>query len=107
MGYEKRLAVIFLILRNMVFFLDTYEVTNKEYKKFIDRGGYRNPKFWKEVLVSGERDLVLDSVLSLFVDRTGKPGPATWHAGDYPAGQDDYPVNGIRWFEAAAYASYV
>jgi dienelactone hydrolase len=41
-----------------------------------------------------------------FVDQTGQPGPATWQAGDYPEGQADYPVSGVSWYEAAAYAEY-
>ncbi len=43
----------------------------------------------------------------LFVDKTGRPGPATWMQGEYPAGQGDYPVTGVSWFEAAAYAEFV
>ena len=42
-----------------------------------------------------------------FVDGTGRPGPATWESGSYPAGQDDYPVVGVSWYEAAAYAAFV
>ncbi len=41
-----------------------------------------------------------------FVDQTGRPGPAGWQAGDYPEGQDNYPVSGISWYEAAAYAEF-
>ena len=41
-----------------------------------------------------------------FVDRTGRPGPSTWELGDYPTGQDDFPVGGVSWFEAAAYARF-
>ena len=44
--------------------------------------------------------------MSEFVDKTGRPGPSTWEAGDYPDGQDDYPVSGVSWYEAAAYAEY-
>jgi dienelactone hydrolase len=40
------------------------------------------------------------------VDRTGRPGPATWEAGDYPNGQGEHPVGGLSWYEAAAYAKY-
>ena len=40
------------------------------------------------------------------VDRTGRPGPSTWEMGDYPEGKDDYPVSGVSWFEAAAYAEF-
>lgn len=28
------------------YYIGKYEVTNGEYKKFIDDGGYTNPKFW-------------------------------------------------------------
>jgi hypothetical protein len=42
-----------------------------------------------------------------FVDQTGRPGPATWQAGDYPEGQGDFPVSGISWYEATAYAHFV
>jgi hypothetical protein len=41
-----------------------------------------------------------------FVDQTDLPGPATWQAGDYPEKQENYPVSGISWYEAAAYAEF-
>jgi dienelactone hydrolase len=44
--------------------------------------------------------------MSEFVDATGRPGPATWEGGDYPSGRGDYPVSGVSWYEAAAYAEY-
>jgi len=44
--------------------------------------------------------------MRLFVDKTGKHGPATWEVGDYPKGQEDYPVSGVSWYEAAAYAEF-
>jgi dienelactone hydrolase len=45
--------------------------------------------------------------MALFVDKTGRPGPATWEVGDYPEGEDDYPVSGVSWYEAAAYAEFL
>ncbi len=45
--------------------------------------------------------------MARFVDQTGRPGPAEWLAGNYPEGQADYPVSGISWYEAAAYAEFV
>ena len=42
-----------------------------------------------------------------FVDnQTGKPGPATWEWGTFTDNQGDYPVRGISWYEAAAYAKW-
>jgi len=41
-----------------------------------------------------------------FVDQTGRPGPSTWHAGDFPEGKEDFPVSGLSWYEASAYAEF-
>ena len=88
------------------FFIDKYEVTNQQYKKFIDSGGYQNRKYWKQKFVKDGRELAWDEGLKEFVDPTGQPGPATWQAGDFLEGQGDYPVSGISWYEAAAYAQF-
>ena len=42
----------------------------------------------------------------MFRDTTGRPGPATWVQGEYPRGQEDFPVAGVSWYEAAAYAEW-
>jgi dienelactone hydrolase len=89
------------------FFIDKYEVTNKQYKEFINSGGYRNRKYWKQKFMKEGRELPWERALKGFIDQTGQPGPATWQAGDYPEGQGDYPVSGISWYEAAAYAEFV
>ena len=44
--------------------------------------------------------------MALMVDRTGRPGPSTWEAGEYPPGQENYPVGGVSWYEAAAFAKF-
>ena len=44
--------------------------------------------------------------MARFGDRTDRAGPATWEAGSFPEGRGDYPVAGISWFEALAYAAY-
>jgi predicted esterase len=44
--------------------------------------------------------------MAMFVDRTGKTGPANWEAGTYPDGKEDHPVTGISWYEAAAFAHF-
>lgn len=41
-----------------------------------------------------------------FRDATGRPGPSTWEVGDYRSGQDDFPVSGVSWYEAAAYPEF-
>jgi formylglycine-generating enzyme required for sulfatase activity len=89
------------------YLIDRTEVTNRAFKKFIDAGGYRRREFWRHDFVQGGRVLPWDVAMALFRDRTGRPGPATWEAGDYPEGQGDLPVTGVSWYEAAAYAIFV
>jgi dienelactone hydrolase len=88
------------------FYIDKYEVTNKRYKEFVDNGGYRNREYWKHEFIKDGKVLTWEEARAEFVDQTGRPGPATWQAGDYPEGQGDYPVSGISWYEAAAYAEF-
>ena len=44
--------------------------------------------------------------MARFKDVTGRPGPATWKLGTYPDGEEDLPVSGLSWYEAAAYAAF-
>ena len=88
------------------YLMDKYEVTNREFKKFVDSGGYGKREYWKEPFVKDGRTLTWDEAMKEFRDRTGRPGPTNWEQGDYPQGQDDYPVGGVSWYEAAAYAEF-
>lgn len=88
------------------YLIDRYEVTNREYKRFVDAGGYRKQQYWKQPFVRGAERLSFDAAMRLLVDRTGRPGPSTWEVGDYPDGQDDHPVGGLSWYEAMAYADF-
>jgi dipeptidyl aminopeptidase/acylaminoacyl peptidase len=88
------------------FFMDRYEVTNKQYKEFVDKGGYRNLDYWENTFIKNGKTLTWEAAMAEFTDKTGRPGPSTWEAGDYPDGQDDYPVSGVSWYEAAAYAKF-
>jgi len=88
------------------FFLDKCEVTNRRFKEFVDADGYRNPKYWKQEFIREGRALAWEDAMTHFRDSTGRPGPSPWVAGDYPEGRDDYPVSGVSWYEAAAYAEF-
>ena len=89
------------------FWIDRFEVTNREFKEFVDQGGYSRPEFWKQPFLKDGKTLSWQEAMKLFRDQTGRFGPATWVASEYPKGQDDYPVTGVSWFEAAAYAEFV
>jgi eukaryotic-like serine/threonine-protein kinase len=88
------------------FWLDKYEVSNREFKRFVDAGGYRDRKYWKEPFREDDRVLPFEEGVARFRDATGRTGPASWELGTYPEGQADLPVGGISWFEAAAFAEF-
>jgi hypothetical protein len=83
-----------------------FEVTNREFKTFVDRGGYRSREFWKERFVENGRTLSWEDSMAVFRDTTGRPGPSTWELGTYPETAADLPVTGVSWYEAAAYAVF-
>jgi hypothetical protein len=88
------------------FWIDKFEVTNQEYKKFVEAGGYKNPRYWRQPIFKDGRKLSFEEAMAEFRDKTGRPGPTTWESGDYPEGQGNYPVGGVSWYEAAAYAEF-
>lgn len=71
-----------------MFYIDKYEVTNAEYKKFIDA----NP-LWQK-----------DNALTSIVGDTYLWG---WKGNMYPKGRANHPVVNISWFAAKAYAEWV
>ena len=86
--------------------IDRYEVTNRQYQEFIDQGGYRKKEFWKEKFQRDGRDISTEQAMEAFRDSTGRPGPSAWEGGHFPAGHEDYPVSGVSWYEAAAFAEF-
>jgi len=88
------------------FWIDRDEVTNAQFRAFVDAGGYRDPKYWQVPFVTDGRTLSFEEAMTRFRDTTGRPGPATWETGRFPEGQADFPVGGISWFEASAYAVF-
>ena len=69
------------------FYIDTYEVTNAQYKKFIDA----NPQW--------QKDQILDKYHNgSYLDY--------WDGNNYPTGKDDYPVTHVSWYAAMAYAQW-
>src|SRR6185295_5943913 len=73
--------------------IDRYEVTNRQFKQFIDAGGYRNRDYWREPFTKDGRTIDWETAVKEFHDATGQPGPSTWDVGSYPQGQDNHPVS--------------
>jgi formylglycine-generating enzyme required for sulfatase activity/dienelactone hydrolase len=88
------------------FLVDRFEVTNRQFKAFVEAGGYRDERYWNQEFRKDGRVLSWAEAMAAFVDRTGRPGPATWEAGDLPEGKGDFPVGGVSWYEAAAFAEF-
>ena len=69
------------------FYMDTHEVTNAEYKAFVDA----NPEWQKENIPPAFHDGVY---LRL------------WEGNTYPEGKADHPVIYVSWYAAMAYAEW-
>jgi pimeloyl-ACP methyl ester carboxylesterase len=87
------------------FWIDKFEVTNREFKRFVDLGGYARPGHWTAALAE-TGSLTFETAQRTFRDRTGRPGPAGWELGTYTERTDDHPVGGVSWYEAAAYCTF-
>ena len=70
------------------FYMDIHEVTNAQYKKFVDA----NPEWGKMYRYSKYRD-------NHYLKH--------WHGNNYPSGQGDHPVVSVSWYAAMAYAEWV
>ncbi len=88
------------------FHLDRFEVTNRQYQEFVAAGGYESEEYWTEPFVLDGRTVSWEEAMSLLVDGTGHPGPSTWGGGSYEEGYEDFPVGGLSWYEAVAFARY-
>ena len=69
------------------FFMDKYEVTNAQFKAFVDA----NPQWQKDNI----EDRFQDGAY-LWI----------WRGNDYPAGKADHPVTFVSWYAAMAYAAW-
>ena len=69
------------------FYMDKYEVTNLEYKKFV----LANPRWGKDRI---EDRFASGNYLW------------NWNGNDYPDGKSDHPVTYVSWYAAMAYAGW-
>ena len=88
------------------FWIDRSEVTNEDFKKFVDAGGYQKRELWKEPFTRDGRAVPFEEAVGAFRDATGRPGPSTWELGSFRRGSEKHPVAGVSWYESAAYAAF-
>jgi iron(II)-dependent oxidoreductase len=79
------------------FLIARHCVTNDQYQKFVDAGGYEILELWPEEIWPH---------LIGFKDQTDSPAPRYWRHGRYEAGLALHPVVGLSWYEATAYARW-
>ena len=76
------------------FYMDTHEVTNAEYKAFVDA----NPQWGKGNI---------EAMFHLLTHPNHKEDYLLgWTGTDYPAGRADHPVADVSWYAAMAYAEW-
>ena len=88
------------------FLIDKLEVTNRQYKGFVDAGGYTNRSWWDSTIVRDGKPLAWDAAMAVFTDKTGRAGPSSWEGGAPLDGAEDLPVGGVSWYEARAYGRF-
>lgn len=72
-------------------------VTNQQFQKFVDSGGYDDLDLWPQDLWPH---------LINFKDQTNTTGPRYWRYARHDRPLSDHPVAGISYYEAAAYARW-
>ena len=73
------------------YFIDRFEVTNRDYQKFVDSGGYAKKEYWREKFTKDGHDLSWSDAMAEFRDSTGRAGPSTWTSMPLPRRQGRLP----------------
>ena len=81
--HEKPVHTVYI----NAFYMDKYEVTNAQFKAFVDA----NPQW--------QKDNIPDKYHNGFYLKH-------WNSNDYPSGRGNYPVVFVSWYSAMAYAQW-
>lgn len=94
-GIKKEEAMVYL----PDYFIGRTPVTNAQYRRFIEAGGYQNEAWWAEAIENGrwQNGKITDM-------RDTRSKPTYWD--DKKWNSDLQPVVGVTWFEAMAFARW-
>ena len=89
------------------FELARYPVTNAQYRRFIDAGGYDPAAPWWPTAAQAwlQRDDATPP--DLLQRRTQKQQPAFWTDPRFGLARPNHPVVGVNWYEAQAFAAWL
>jgi len=79
------------------FLLAKHLITNAQFQKFVDAGGYEDLDLWPQDVWPH----IID-----FKDLTEHPGPRFWCKGRHDRKRADHPVVGVSHYEASAFARW-
>jgi serine/threonine protein kinase/formylglycine-generating enzyme required for sulfatase activity len=88
------------------FLIDKFEVTNEEYKQFVQAGAYTNAQLWKHSFQERGKPLSAGDAARRFVDKTGLSAPRGWNSQEFPNGLARHPVTDVTWYEAEAFCEW-